>query len=286
MTGYVIYDVFTTAPFGGNPLAVIPDATKLPEAALQRIAREFNLSETAFVYPPSDPSCHARVRIFTPTQELPFAGHPTIGTSIALFDLGLAPNEMQLELGVGPIPVTVAAGKARFVTPVPLTTWPDLPIDVVAASASLSENDIRTNRHAPVIASVGMPFAFAEVRDRDALAAAHPQTDAFRAFEPNWPAKTHYDLVLYVRDGQNIRARMFAPLDGIPEDPATGSAAAALAAYLGELDGRSQSFTVDQGVEMGRPSRIEAEVIVSDRRSVAVAIAGSAVKMMDGRFAF
>ena len=282
MTSYVIYDVFTNVHFGGNPLAVIPDAGALREEDLQRIAREFNLSETAFVFPPDAPGADAKVRIFTPKQELPFAGHPTIGTAIALYNLGRVPAEMTLALKVGPIPVSVDGGKARFVTRVPLETW-EMPLDVVAASAGLSADAIRTDRHAPVIASVGMTFAIAELRDPETLAAARPQTDAFRAFEPNWPTDTHYDLLLYVRDGNSLRARMFAPLDGIPEDPATGSAAAALAAYLGNLTGQSLDLIVEQGIEMGRPSRIEARVEVRDGRPVSVGIAGEAVQIMAGQ---
>ena len=285
MTSYVIYDVFTNVHFGGNPLAVIPDAGALREEDLQRIAREFNLSETAFVFPPDAPGADAKVRIFTPKQELPFAGHPTIGTAIALYNLGRVPAEMTLALKVGPIPVSVDGGKARFVTRVPLETW-EMPLDVVAASAGLSADAIRTDRHAPVIASVGMPFAIAELRDPETLAAARPQTDAFRAFEPNWPTETHYDLLLYVRDGNHLRARMFAPLDGIPEDPATGSAAAALSAFLGQLDGTSQKFEISQGVAMGRPSQISAEVMVENGAPVEVAISGRAVKVMEGHLTF
>ena len=114
MTDYLVYDVFTDAPFGGNPLAVIPDATALPEVRLQAIAREFNFSETTFVFPPDDPSCDAKVRIFTPTMEVPFAGHPTIGTATALHALARVGDDMVLQLGVGPIPVAIRDGVARF----------------------------------------------------------------------------------------------------------------------------------------------------------------------------
>ena len=135
----------------------------------------------------------------------------------------------------------------------------------------------------PEIASVGLPFALAELQDGEALSAALPNTDAFRAFDPHWPAKTHYDLLVYTRHGTTIHARMFAPLDGIPEDPATGSAAAALAAYLGRLDGISACFEITQGVDMGRPSAITAEVTVEGGAPTSVAISGEAVKVMEGR---
>ncbi len=283
MTDYLVYDVFTDAAFGGNPLAVIPDARDVAEADLQRIAREFNFSETTFVFPPEDPAHTARVRIFTPTMEIPFAGHPTIGTAIALDDLGRGGSNMVLELGVGPIPCSVSETGAAFETRVPLETWPGPPVEIIAASIGQASGAIRTDRHVPTIASVGLPFAIAEISEASAFEAAVPNTDAFRSFDPHWPADTHYDLLIYMRDAEFIRARMFAPLDGIPEDPATGSAAAALAAFLGQLDGQSARFDITQGVEMGRPSQIDARVTVEDGQPVAVRIAGKAVRVMEGR---
>ena len=282
MVEYLVYDVFTDRAFGGNPLAVIPDASGLAEEQLQRVAREFNFSETTFVFP-AEAGGDARVRIFTPTMEIPFAGHPTVGTALALRDLGRVGAEMVLELGVGPIPVTIDGRAARFVTRVPLQTWPGPSVEVIAASIGQPTENIRTDRHPPVIASVGLPFAIAELTDKAALSQALPNTDAFRAFDPHWPTDSHYDLLVYVRDGNMIEARMFAPLDGIPEDPATGSAAAALAAFLGQLEGDSARFAISQGVDMGRPSRIAAEVTVEDGTPVAVTIEGEAVRVMEGR---
>ena len=282
MTDYLVYDVFTDTAFGGNPLAIIPDAQGLAEADLQRIAREFNFSETTFVFPPRQGG-DARVRIFTPTMEIPFAGHPTIGTALALHNLGKVGPDMVLELGVGPIPVTITGTRARFVTKVPLQTWSGPSIDVVAASIGHDADSIRTETHAPVIASVGLPFALAELVDDETLASIQTNTDAFRAYDPEWPTDNHYDLLVYTRHGAKINARMFAPLDGIPEDPATGSAAAALAAFLGELHGTSATFQITQGVAMGRPSRIDAEVTVGNGTPVAVAISGEAVPVMAGR---
>lgn len=283
MTQFFVYDVFSDRPFGGNPLAVIPVASALSEDALQNIAREFNFSESTFVFPPDDPANTAKVRIFTPTQEIPFAGHPTIGTAIALSDLGRGGPNMVLELGVGPIPCQVEAGGARFVTRVPLRTWDGITPEIVATSIGQSVDCVRTDRHAPIIASVGLPFAIAELQDTTSLAAAGPNIAAFKSFEAAWPANSHYDLLVNLRDGTNIQARMFAPLDGIPEDPATGSAAAALAAWIGRLEGASNNFFIVQGVDMGRPSTINAAVEVIEGEPVAVTIAGSAVKVMEGR---
>lgn len=280
MTRYLIYDVFTDTRFGGNPLAVFPDATELDEGDLQQIAREFNLSETTFVLPPTRPGCDRRVRIFTPTRELAFAGHPTVGTAIALHALGLAGEAMVLELGVGPIPVTVQDGHARFTTRVPLAVSDGLSREAAAACLSLSQDRIALAAHAPMTASLGTPFLLVELTGPDALASASPDIAAFRkaASDPGRLA-----IFCYVRDGEQIEARMFAPLGGILEDPATGSAAAALAAWLGKLDGRSGSFGISQGVAMGRPSLIEAEVTVENGTPVEVAISGQAVRVMEGR---
>ncbi len=278
MTDYVVYDVFTQTRFAGNPLAVIPDARGLSEDLLPVIAREFNFSETTFVYPPDDPAHTARVRIFTPESELQFAGHPTVGTSVALHALGLAGNSLVLELGVGPIPVTVSGSHARFTTRAPLVTRQTLGVEDVAACGGLSPDAIITAHHAPVEASLGTPFIMAEVAP-DALARAKGHADAFRAAGP---AAAHVGLYLYARSGTEIQARMFEPLAGIPEDPATGGAAAALSALLGRLDNASQSFRIQQGVEMGRPSLIEAEVIVENATPIEVSIGGHAVPVMQG----
>ena len=283
MTEFVFYDVFTRERFGGNPLAVIPDATALDEDDLQRIAREFNFSETTFFLPPEDPRHDAQVRIFTPTQEIPFAGHPTIGTAIALSELGQIQSSAVFELGVGPLAVTVDGGSASFVTRTPLRTWDGLTADVVSRAISQPEDAVRTDRHPPVIASAGLPFAIAELSGDAALEAAQADVSVFREFEASWPAPAHFDLLVYLRDGPDIRARMFATLDGIPEDPATGSAAAALAAFLGQLEGQSAQFSITQGVEMGRPSLIHAEVEVADGAPVAVTISGHAIQTMAGR---
>ncbi len=283
MTDYLVYDVFTEDAFGGNPLAVIPDATGLAEDQLQKIAREFNFSETTFVYPPEDSNNDAKVRIYTPTRELDFAGHPTVGTALALAGLGRVGQNMVLELGVGSIPVTVDGSRAKFATRVPLATAPAPGVDALAECLGLTSADFRTDRHEPIEAGLGTNFTLAELQSTAALDTASPVIDAFRraATDPGRLA-----VLIYVRDGSRIEARMFAPLGGILEDPATGSAAAALAALLGKLDATSQSFEISQGVKMGRPSRISAEVTVEDGAPVEVTIAGQAVKVMEGRLTF
>lgn len=283
MTDYLIYDVFTDTPFGGNPLAIVPDARALPAAHLQTIAAEFNLSETVFLYPPDDPAHTARARIFTPVSELPFAGHPTIGSAVALSDLGHG-SALVLELGVGPIPCRVEAGQARFTTRTPLDLAGEVDLTLMAACAGLTPDEISTDRHPPLRASVGIPFAICEVASHEVLARARPDTAAFRTCAEVYPVKDDFfSALFYLRDGDAISARMFAPLSNIPEDPATGSAAAALGALLANLAGRPLSLTMQQGVEMGRPSTIGIEVEVENGAYRAVSISGAAVKVMEGR---
>lgn len=282
MTRFLILDVFTDAPFGGNPLAVIPDARALPEDRLQKIAREFNFSETTFVYPPEDPTHTAKVRIFTPMSEVPFAGHPTIGTAIALAGMGHR-SDMVLEMGVGPISATVDGNTASFNTTVPLTLGAEPAPDIVARCLNLPENAIRTDQHAPRIAGVGLDFCLVELATPQALAACVPDTGAFRRAHETYPVEPDFAALAYCRNGSAIRARMFAPLDNIPEDPATGSAAAALTAFLSVLEGASLSLDIDQGVEMGRPSKILTTAIHEHGRVQSVTVTGSAVHVAEGR---
>lgn len=273
---YLVYDVFTDTRFGGNQLAVFPDAAGLPEDRLQAIAREFNFSEVTFVYPPADPAHTARVRIFTPTSEVPFAGHPTIGTAIALHDLGRG-AQMVLELGVGPIACTAGAEGAAFTTPVPLQIFGEPPAALVAEALGLPQAAIRSDRHGPVQASLGLAFVLVELDSRAHLAQARPQTEAFRKGAALYPAGLDFAIFCYVRDGEQVEARMFAPLDNVPEDPATGSASATLAAYLARLPGGPQALSISQGVDMGRPSRISVSV-----GPAGVTVAGQAVRTMAG----
>ena len=260
-------------------MAVIPVASGIPEEQLQKIAREFNYSKTTFVYPPVNPDHTAKVRIFTPTMEVPFAGHPTIGTAIALRDAGHA-GDMVLELGVGPIPCKFSGDTAAFTVTAPLErlSMPDPAL--VAAALGLPTAAINTSTHAPVQAGVGLPFVIVEVLDAATLRACAPVIDQFRQGAARYPLGLDFAIYAYVRDGQQINARMFAPLDNIPEDPATGSAAAALAAMLTETLGADQDLRILQGETMGRPSNITASTKGGD--PVAVTVSGQAVRTMQG----
>ncbi len=289
MTEYLVYDVFTDTPFGGNQLAVIPDATALKEIDLQRIAAEFNFSEVTFVYPPKDKAHTARVRIFDPANELPFAGHPTIGTAIALSDLG-ADDDMILELGVGPIPCKITKGMpatAEFTTTVPLERLGIIDVALIADCLSLPKEAINTQNHPPQRASVGLPFVLIELTDLGVLAQASPATEAFKRAEQQYPSKVDlFATFAYVKTPSGIQARMFAPLSNIPEDPATGSASAALGAYLTALSGQAQALDIAQGIEMGRPSQIFVSTTVEDGKVSSVTVRGSAVKTMQGTLVF
>ena len=280
MAEFYVYDVFSSEAFGGNQLAVIPDATALPEEDLQRIAREFNFSESTFVFPPENPAHTARVRIFTPTMEIPFAGHPTIGTAVALSDQG-TPPDMVLELGVGPIKCHAVNGQARFTTEVPLEKLAAPSLAHVADALGLSETDIETTMHAPILASVGLPFTITELKTREALANIVTNVAAFREGAETYPGALDFAQFAYLSEGDTIHARMFAPLDNIPEDPATGSACAALGALLADLTGTDQALTIHQGEEMGRLS-----VIQLSTTGGAVTISGAAKRVMQGRLVY
>jgi trans-2,3-dihydro-3-hydroxyanthranilate isomerase len=290
---FITADVFTDQPFGGNPLAVLPDGDGLTTAQMQQIAREFNLSETVFVLPPKEPRHARKLRIFTPAREVPFAGHPTVGTALVLARTGaLALNPdatlIVLEENAGPVPVTIVMDEGRPVSatlsapaaPL-LKDAPDL--EIVARLLTLAPEEVILAR----IASTGNPFMLVEVADRAALgrarfdsaiAAAHLQ-EAFK--EASWP-------FIFTRDaapGFDLQARMFAPDAGIIEDSATGSAAAAFGGWLG-LTGPTRDGVlrrvIAQGVEMGRPSRLEVAVEKRDGEVVDVRVGGSAVLISEG----
>jgi trans-2,3-dihydro-3-hydroxyanthranilate isomerase len=258
---FVTLDVFTDQRFGGNPLAVFPDAAGLDAETMQALAREFNLSETTFVLPPDDPDHTARVRIFTPQAELAFAGHPNVGTAWVLAGLGRdRDGVLRFEEGAGLVEVAVerrdrqVAG-CRVAAPQPLSLADAPAPDDLAACAGLAPGDIS----AAIVASVGTAAVLAAVPP-GALERAAPDVAAFRAAAARWPGYAgHFLLYLYARDANAVRARSFAPLYGISEDPATGSAGAALAASLLHRDGGDTlALDIRQGVEMGRPSRMQA----------------------------
>ena len=278
---FVTVDVFTTQRFGGNPLAVFPDAQGISDADMLALAGEFNLSEITFVLPPEDPANTARVRIFAPKAELPFAGHPNIGTALVIAERrGL--TSIRFEELAGLVRIGVQDGLALLVAPRPLERGVEIPVSVVASCLGLRPRDIVTAAHGPVVASVGLGFAIAEITE-DALARCAPDTVAFRDAASRYPAREGgFSLYVYAREGTTIRARMFAPLAGIPEDPATGSANAALAALLLSLGGADHLLlTVHQGVEMGRPSLLHASAELTPGGIIG-SVGGSAVPVMRG----
>lgn len=286
---YETVDVFTDRPFGGNQLAVFTDARGLSDAQMQSLAAEMNYSETTFVLPPDDPANDARVRIFHRTAEMPFAGHPNVGTACVLARHGRDRNGvLRFEQMAGLVEIAVERDAAGAVTgaviaaPQALSLGIELPVGGIAACAGVASSDIVTSAHKPVQASLGVKFVLVQVAPA-ALAGATPDIAAFRKLESENPElQGRLSLFLYARDGNAIRARMFAPLAGTWEDPATGSASATLGALLLSLDGGDEAaYSITQGVEMGRPSRLN----VMSRRAadgVRSRVGGSCVPMFRG----
>jgi trans-2,3-dihydro-3-hydroxyanthranilate isomerase len=275
-------DVFTTTRHGGNPLAVVYGAAELDGTAMQAIAREFNLSETVFVTAVEPPG--ARIRIFTPGRELPFAGHPNVGAAVLLArHLELAEDRLVLDQPAGAVEARLLRDEAglvvaaRITAPQPFALGETLDPAAIAACAGVP--DILGEA---VIASCGSPFAIAEVADADALAAAAPDPAAFHA---HLPAERAVGLLLYTRlNPGRLRARMFAPLAGIMEDPATGSANVALAGLLLiRLGADALEIEVEQGIEMGRPSLLELAAQTTPHVGIRVSVGGAVVPVSAGR---
>ena len=294
---YFTLDVFTDMRFGGNPLAVILDGRGLTSAEMLQVTREFNYSESTFVLPAESADTTKRVRIFTPGGEVPFAGHPTIGTAIALVFAGDVPptgDTVHVVLGenVGPVPVTV-----RLSDGVPV--WAQLsvaqqpiegpPIDraTVAAMLSVAESDVLdTDGHAPTPVSCGLPFLIVPMRSRDAVSRVRIDMPVFARTLRGTPCAMIMAFApVHDVPGVDVHARVFCPDDGVPEDPATGSATAALGGYLAARTPRTGTlrWVSQQGLEMGRPSRLEIEVDKPDGVITAVRVGGSAVLMSEGR---
>jgi trans-2,3-dihydro-3-hydroxyanthranilate isomerase len=294
---YITVDVFTDRAFGGNPLAVVLDAGGLSAAQMQAIAVEFNYSETTFVLPPRDPANDAQVRIFTVNSEIPFAGHPNVGTAFVLASLAeKLPARFKFEEGAGLVPVEILqeAGKvvgAELTAPQPLSKRTQFSAEQAAACISLSASDIRTDRHQPQIASVALPFLVAELTSRDALRRARPDAAEFARILPDDLCDAIYFYTRDVLPGEmprDIQARMFFPgVSGLIEDPATGSATVATAAFLadlfGERDGESK-MRVGQGVDIGRPSLLLTRVRKENGVVVSAHVGGTCVQMMEGSF--
>jgi trans-2,3-dihydro-3-hydroxyanthranilate isomerase len=285
-------DVFSDRRFGGNPLAVLPDARGLDPVQMQQIAREFGFSETTFVLAPERGGTR-RVRIFTPHREIPFAGHPNLGTAFVLAvsgELGPLGDRLTVRFeelaGIVTVEVATTPGGAlrmELEAPQPAQLGEATSPDALAQVLALAPGNIATAVHAPRLASVGLPFLIAQLPDLDALARARVD---LAALERVVAQGLHPDLYLYVRTGKDaLRARMFAPLSGVAEDPATGSAACALAALLASLQPeRSGSFRyrIAQGIEMERPSALEARAEKRDGAIVSTHVAGSAVLISEG----
>jgi trans-2,3-dihydro-3-hydroxyanthranilate isomerase len=280
-------DVFTDRKFGGNPLAVFPDARGLSTAQMQAIAAELNLAETTFVLPPADPAHTAQVRIFTPKAEMPFAGHPNIGTAFVLARLGRPGDRFVFEEKAGLVPLDLTRENGivvatRLAAPQPLTLGETVPADLVAQAVGLDARDIVGQ---PVVASTGNNFLFAEVASRAVLKRASYNTDVFRKHLPMDRTVGVHLYVAAAEDGVEIQSRMFAPLYGVPEDPATGSANVSLIGLLAARDPRPDlalARTIGQGFDMGRPSILEAAAEKTAGRVVATYIGGRCVPMLSG----
>ena len=289
---YVTMDVFTDRAFGGNPLGVVFDAVGLDTETMQDIAREFNYSETTFFLPPTNPANDAVLRIFTPAREIPFAGHPNIGSALAAASKGelfgkTVGDVLRFEEQAGLVAITLTredgvANSAEFTAPAELEISDTVEPEIITACCGLDVADLVVTAHGPVAASVGFPFTIAEVADLDTLGRATIGPDAaFRALPPH-----AYDLLIYTRlDENRLQARMFGPLDQVPEDPATGSACAALIGLIADLDNRPDGvieLDIAQGIEMGRPSLIRARAIKKDGQVTTVCVSGEAVQFMSG----
>jgi trans-2,3-dihydro-3-hydroxyanthranilate isomerase len=297
---YAILDVFTRTPFTGNALAVVTDAGGLDDARMQAIAREFNLSETVFVLPPDNPVHSARVRIFTPASELPFAGHPTVGTAVHLARTaaGDAPGRHEqvlvLEEKVGPVRcgVTVEGRAGHAIFDVPRIPEPlDVAFDrgAIAAALGLEPAEIGFENHRPSAWSAGTPYVFVPVRDLATIARAAPRGEAWSKAL----AGVSHGMYLYCRQtvtaGNQFHARCFAPDAGIAEDPATGGAAAAFGGVVwrfDELTTGSHRIAIEQGIEMRRPALIVLEVDVERGKVAASRIGGDAVIVAEGTLDF
>jgi trans-2,3-dihydro-3-hydroxyanthranilate isomerase len=293
---FVTVDVFTGTQFAGNPLGVVLNAEGLSGGQMQAIAAEFNLAETTFVLPPKDPANTAEVRIFTPRYEMPFAGHPNVGTAFALARAGesygraIEGERVVFEEKAGLVPISIlrvgaVVSGARLASPQRLTVGAEVSLELIASACSLSSEDIETKNHRPCIASCGAPFILAELKGRDKLAAATARSDVFMREVAQQPATSILIYTQVSESGLDIRARMFAPHHGIPEDPATGSANVALVGLLASLRPERDlqiSKAIAQGVEMGRASLLQAEAEKKDGVVTATYIGGRCVPMMSG----
>jgi trans-2,3-dihydro-3-hydroxyanthranilate isomerase len=289
-------DVFTDTLFGGNQLGILPDARGLTTEQMHAIAREFNYSESTFVFPPDDPKHTRRVRIFTPGGELPFAGHPTVGTAHVLAAIGEIPltgpeTRIVLEEGVGPVPVVIRArdGKPDFaqlsVAMLPVTSEPPVSREALASTLSLEPSDLLDGDYSPQTVSCGLPFLLVPLRDRRAVARSRLRIDPWEKTLKDTPSAM---IMVFAADaerpGSDVRARMYGPSVGVGEDPATGSACACLAGYLAMRTPRDGTlrWVVEQGFEMGRPSILHIEADKQNGAITGVRVGGQTVLVFKG----
>ncbi|MET3839265.1 PhzF family phenazine biosynthesis protein [Bradyrhizobium sp. OAE829] len=294
---YITVDVFTDRAFGGNPLAVVLDAGGLSTAQMQAIATEFNYSETTFVLPPADRANDAQVRIFTVNRELPFAGHPNVGTAYVLAtQAAKPPARLLFEEGAGLVPVEITTEQGRvvsteFAAPQPLKRMSHLSAEQAASCLSLPASDVKVDRHPPQIISVGLAFLAVELTSREALRRAKPNAEGFAKTFPCDGSDAVYFYTRDVPSGEKpceLQARMFHPgASGLSEDPATGSATAACAALLADIDPLKDGelkLTIGQGVDMGRPSLLLTRVRKQNGAVASIHVGGASVHMMEGTF--
>ncbi|MDH4084872.1 MAG: PhzF family phenazine biosynthesis protein [Nitrospira sp.] len=297
-------DVFTGQPFGGNPVAVFPDAEGLTDDQLQRIAREMNLSETVFVFPPTDPAAAARLRIFTPTQEIPFAGHPVLGTFYVLAHLkrisiqdGITRVMQECNIGLYPIEVHADQGSVVRVVmaqPKPEFLDPIVAIDelyLIAAALGIPKHVIADAKWPPQVVSTGLPVLIVPVRTLTAARSITPDASAIIKICERFGANgIMVFTTVTVESFASVHARMFAPKIGILEDPATGSAGGALGAYLvhnGVVEvGPTTEILIEQGYEIDRPSRILVQVKSEDDVIQGVTVGGQCVMVVEGELKF
>jgi trans-2,3-dihydro-3-hydroxyanthranilate isomerase len=293
---YITVDVFTDRAFGGNPLAVVLDAQGLTTAQMQAIAIEFNYSETTFVLPAREAGHDAEVRIFTVRSEIPFAGHPNVGTAFVLASHAAAPpRRLTFEEKAGLVPVEILLGQGKVVgaeltAPRPLQRFSQVSPEQAAACLSLSASDIKTDRHVPHVVSVGLPFLVVELASREALLRAQPSAEAFAR---TLPIDGSVSIYLYTRDVLaaeapcDLQARMFHPggRGSLSEDPATGSATVAAAALFADIDSMQDGelrLTIGQGFDMGRPSLLLTRVVKQAGKILSAHVGGRCAPMMQG----
>lgn len=297
-------DVFTDLPFGGNPVAVVPDGTGLSDRELQQIAREMNLSETVFVLPPTDPAAAVKLRIFTPTQEIPFAGHPVLGTFYVLANLGRltlkgAVTKLLHECNIGLFPVEIHVRDGEVVRVIMSQPKPQFlgavePVQdlfEVAKALGLSKAQIDGTKLPVEVVSTGLPVMIVPVRTLTAVRSIAPDLSAITDLCGRYGANGMMVFTtMTVEEVSTVHTRMFAPPIGIPEDPATGSASGALGAYLvhnGVVDvGPTSTIIAEQGYELDRPSRILIQVESDDDAIQEVKVGGQVVMVLQGTLTF